>query len=101
MEKPRVAYLLIPLMFLAQVQDACAYALVSPSSSVADDDDEYLLTEPRQDSEQGAPRQKSKHGDLKLQIVDSFCVRRSTLSGSDLAVPFSPSQLYVFMSLQC
>jgi hypothetical protein len=101
MGRPRFAYLLIALMLLAQVLDACASALVSSSSLSADIDDEYLLTEPRQHSEQGAPRQKPKHVSLKLQTVDFFFIRRSGVSGPALAVPFVPSQLYVFMSLQC
>jgi hypothetical protein len=101
MVKPRIGYLLIALLIWAQFDDAWVSDSAVSSSPVAADDDEYLPSEGRQHSEQSAPRQTPAQVGLNPSSVDFFSIRRSPASGSELAVAFGRSQLYVFMSLQC
>jgi hypothetical protein len=96
-----VTYFLIALLISAQVEDAWAVIPALPSSALPDDNDEYPLAARRQGPERPAPCQKPPLVDLKSRTTDHFSIRRSSLSGSHLAGPFSPSPLYVFMSLQC
>jgi hypothetical protein len=93
-----IAYLLMFVLILVQVDDAWALAL--PSASFAEDDDEYLPAPPRPLAEQVAPSQKPTFFGLKPHLGDFSGLRRDTPAQEDRTAPFTPSPLYVFMSLQ-
>jgi hypothetical protein len=101
MAKPRALYLLIALLLWAQFDDAwVSDPILTSSAAAAGDDDEYLPSE-RQQSERSASHQIPAYARVNHQTVDFFSIRQGPTTGSELAVAFGPSQLYVFMSLQC
>ena len=101
MRKSRLVYFLIVLLFSSQFDEAWIGAPILSSSPVAGDDDEYLPSERRQHSEQSAPHHAPARVERNLPTAGFYSQRRGLASGSDLAVTFGRSQLYVFMSLQC
>jgi hypothetical protein len=95
--------LAIALVFSAQVDDAWAIAPFVPLSNPAvDDDDEYLTAEQPQDCLRQCSCQEPSVGNLNARIGDSLspCLARGMLSWESLSRLFSPSSLYLFMSLQ-
>jgi hypothetical protein len=101
MAKAKIIYLLIALLFSAQLDDAWMSGPVPCSSPVAGDNDEYLPSERRQHSEASASRHRPAHVGLNRPAVDFFASGRGLATGSKLLLTFGRSSLYVFMSLQC
>jgi hypothetical protein len=95
----RLAYLLLLLLFSAQVDDIWAVAPASPSAPLADDD-EYLPAQPRPQEEQIALGQGLPFVGLKAQPADLPVVPKRPPSGPNLATPFTPEPLYAFVSLR-
>ena len=101
MAKPQIIYLLIALLFLAQLDDAWVSNPVPSLSPVAGDNDEYLPSERRQHSEPSASNHMPAYVGLDRPTVDIFASGRGPATGSKLLLTFGRSSLYVFMSLQC
>jgi hypothetical protein len=96
----RLGYLLILLMITAQVEDAWAVGLVSPSAPLADDD-EYLPSQRRrQEEEESSARRTQDVVGLESQTAAFPLVRKGVPPKWNLTAPFTPPPLYVFMSLQ-
>jgi len=101
MANPKIIYFLIALLLSAQFDDMWVSDTVLSSSPVAGDDDEYLPSERQQHSAQSTTRHELAHLGLTQQTANSFSIRPSLGSGSELAAAYGPSPLYLFMSLQC
>jgi hypothetical protein len=95
-----LAYLLILLLISAQVEDTWAVAPVLPPAPLADDNDEYLPAQQRPRGELSSFRQKPLFDAVKPRAADFPYVPRRVPSEWNLATPFAPPPLYVFMSLQ-
>jgi hypothetical protein len=95
----RLAYLLMPLLLSAQVDDLWAAALHVPPASLADDDN-YLPPRPRPQGERTSAHQPPVFVGLKPQTPDFPLLRRGVRPAWNLTTPFTPPPLSVFMSLQ-
>jgi hypothetical protein len=95
----RLTYLLVLLLISAQAEDAWAVVPVLPSAPLADDNHEYLASRPTQ-AEESSSRQKRAFAGFKPQTADYTPVRTGIAPKQNLAAPFGPLPLYVFMSLQ-
>jgi hypothetical protein len=95
----RLAYFLLLLLILAQVDDYWAAAPVLPSVPLADDD-EYLPAQKRAQNEERSRHQKPMFVGLKPRTADLPLARRGVSSKWNLTTPITPPPLYVFMSLQ-
>ena len=98
----RFAYLLILLLVSAQANDALALtaAPTAPSSSLTDDNDEYLPARRRPREEESTWDQGPTFVTLNPPAVNFPPAQRGISFGWDLTAPFTPPSLYVFMSLQ-
>jgi hypothetical protein len=98
----RFAYLLILLLVSAQAGDALALtaAPISPSSSLADDNDEYLPAQRRPREEESISDHGPTFVTLNPPTANLPPAQRGVSFGWDLTAPFTPPSLYVFMSLQ-
>jgi hypothetical protein len=101
MGTPRRACFLIALLLFARVDNLLVPAPVPPSAALVGDDDEYVLSMREQHPERLAELQKQVSISLKPETAYLSFLRRSALSWSDRATPFSSPLLYIFMSLQC
>src|SRR5262249_40275820 len=93
-------YLLILLLVSTQVDDCWAVAPVLPSPPCAEDNEEYLPAQRPSRGEESSFQQKAVFLGLKPQFADSSSVRRALPVEWNLTAPYTPSPLYVFMSLQ-
>jgi hypothetical protein len=94
-----LAYLLLLLLFSAQVDETWGVTLGSPSASPAADNDEYLPAQPRREVEPSTSRQEPLFG-LKPQTADGSIARRSVPGERNHTPPAAPPPLYAFMSLR-
>ena len=96
----RLVYLLILVLISAQVDDTWAVATYLPSTSPAEDYDEFLPARRQVRDEQLSTGQGPLFAGLTFQTADFSIVRRGIPSEWNLITPFTPPPLYVFMSLQ-
>jgi hypothetical protein len=96
----RLTYLLVLLVISAQVDDTWAVAPDVLSAPFADEDDEYLPSEPLTLGEESSSCQKPVFDAVKPLTADFRCVPGSVPSERNLTTPFAPLPLYLFMSMQ-
>jgi hypothetical protein len=100
----RNAYLLVFLTFWVQFDDSLLLALPSAGQSASlpsnDEEEEYLPATGQERQEQSSLRRQPKSVSVKAQAADSTLVGNRLPSEWNLAAPFAPASLYVFMSLQ-
>jgi hypothetical protein len=96
----KLAYLLIPLLRLAQVDDALAIIPVLPPAPQPDDCDEFLPVLRRLPEEEGASSQVPIFVGPQFSKVDLPLFRSSVPHGPDLTTPITPLPLYLLKSLQ-
>jgi hypothetical protein len=97
----QLAFLLILLVFWAQVDDSII-AVALPSAPLTEaEDDEYLPSQRQVRGEEESFRRPQPVSNGPIPLTAAFAgVRRGVAPAWDLAVPFAPPPLYVFMSLQ-
>jgi hypothetical protein len=100
----RNAYLLVFLTCWVQFDDSLLLALPWAGQSAPlpsnDDEDEYLPATGQEREEQSILRRQPQSVRVKAQAADSTLVGNGLPSEWNLASPFAPASLYVFMSLQ-
>jgi hypothetical protein len=94
------ACLLILLLISAQADDAWVDAPVLSSTSLADENDEYLPAPRPPHVEQPSSRQQPVFDGVKYQTADFSLVPRAVSSEQNLTIPFAPRPFYLLMSLQ-
>jgi hypothetical protein len=103
MKRPKIALLLLLLVFWAQIDDPSAAWLSGQSSTIPTDDDEYCVTVRNDCRSRSSTRDEFTDPDL---MSASFTPQESPATPfsrfeSQRFVPLGPDPLYVLMSLQC
>jgi hypothetical protein len=95
----RLGYLLILLVFSAQVDDTWGLTSVSTSVPLADEDNEYLASQETVTDQECSPRGKQVFARLKALTADLPPVGKDVRTAWNATAPFAPRSLYVYMSL--